>query len=156
MKRSILLFLCAYALAAVSNEREYWIAIASYRHADQADGFVDRASELLNRRVTVRSAVTDDGIVYRVTSGPHIGRDAADAALLSVRNSGFADAWLFSELVADWPTLEASSASDPSASSENSPARPEAPRETRSLPATPPTAVPPGYGLHRLRRDDSP
>ena len=155
MRTAILLLVCVTALTAYGGESEYWISLASYRDADDADVFVDRASEQLNRPVTVRSAVTDEGVFYRVTSGPYIDRDAAESALALARADGFIDAWLYAEPVADLQMDEPLLLPESSTTSLLPPEPADTTREERRPVHAPPTEIPDGYQLHQLHRDGS-
>jgi hypothetical protein len=94
--QSVVVFCAGLIPVTVMAERQYWVSVASFERAEQADVAIREADRSVPEGFSVVGIPTDAGYVYRVASGPFSTRELAEAGLSSVRAAGYDDAWLWS------------------------------------------------------------
>ncbi len=165
---SALIAVCLLATQAQAAE-QYWVAVASFGSESAAQAGAQRLSRDIAEPLSVHGSQTGVGYRYRVLAGPYADRSAAKAAMEQARAGGVLDAWVFADVDGSVQASSVVSASyegaqdtslygddyqyEPLPETETYPTwqqQSEADsQEDRQLVEEPP----PGYRLHRLRRD---
>ena len=148
---------------------QYWVAVASFSSEEAAQTGAQRLGRTLAEPLSVHGSQTGVGYRYRVLAGPYADRPAAVAAVEQARAAGVLDAWAFADRDgAVQATPVAVTAYEDSAGTslygENDEYEPL--QETQTYPTWQQQTAerseadrklveepPPGYRLHRLRRD---
>ncbi len=161
---AVLLLLPAVAQA------EYWITVGSFHDLDAAELTRAEATRLLPETFTVARAETDSGIWYRVLAGPYLSREIADHMRDEARRAGFEQAWILAQESGELAMAGYSGSylSDPglepaavepfdegqagmATAAEPAEGSRQAPEEKAARTLI--DEAPPGYQLHRLRRN---
>jgi hypothetical protein len=85
----VLLWLPAMAVA----ERQFWVAVGSFRDHSYAEQTTDRANDVLDASFTISSVDIDANRWYRVMSGPYLSRGSADQTVVAAKQAGFEGTW---------------------------------------------------------------
>lgn len=161
--------------ASHSALADHWISVGSFKNRDMAEkGLLQAQAKTTEPLSVVASSSNNAGINYRVSAGPYATRAAAKNALLILSSAGFSGAWIWelkqfaspqdndalsaqagmnaSDRVLDLELLSLPEFDDAVLARE---ARAAESMRAAKQPATDELAeqAPPGYQLHRLRRE---
>ncbi len=154
-------------------EQAYFVSIASFRHLDDAYTSLEAAAAKFLYPIEIMQVETPNGAFQRLYLGPFKTRKKAEEVLDETRIQGYDDAWMyrgpveagtdveFGQAVEPVFTIDGLLSDDAAVPGQASPGAPGAPARSESNREAPQpvevpemeTEAPPGYGLHRLRRD---
>lgn len=135
-------------LAMASEERPYWLVLASFQQRSAADAFVTRATGEIVEPLQILTGRGPDGRDrYRVVAGPFVTMSAATEHATSLHDA-YPEAWI---MAAAAPATHAETRPTPTAPSGTAS---DAPEGTEAKPAESPLRVPekPSTGFNRLYR----
>ena len=175
MSRLGVLGLLLVAVYAQPTLADHWIAVGSFKNRDTAEKGLLQARAKTSEMLSVVASESASGINYRVSAGPYTTVDEAKQVLPRLRQTGLSGAWIWQlKRFANNPTAapQVRSQSGMSAALANIEPMVFAElddvavlRESRNVDAQGtksgqisiddvPQQAPPGYKLHRLRRDN--
>ena len=175
MSRLGLLALLFSALSVQTAVADHWIAVGSFKNRDAAEKALLQATAKTAEPLSVVASESSTGINYRVSVGPYATLGDAKRALPDVLDAGLSGAWIWQ--LKSFASVANAGRSEPTRESLSSaladidgldfpeldetvlPRRSRAvsPVRTNSLPTEvqdAPEQAPPGYQLHRLRRNN--
>ena len=92
MQQVVLVLLLAGLSLLARADTQYWLAIGSFSSEENALR-QQRAAQSIGD-MSVMTASTSQGLMYRVVQGPFSQREAAESELVVAIAAGFEDAWL--------------------------------------------------------------
>ncbi len=93
----ILLFFAALLTQNAHAELQYWVSVASYKQADEAEAARAKIAQQMTESFAVIGTETGKGYYYRVAAGPYLTRSLAEDRVQSARALGFTSAWLWAD-----------------------------------------------------------
>ena len=170
MIRSISLITLILLAAGARAEDLFWVSVASYNEAAAAETIAATVSGTLGEPMSVSGVETGGGYFYRVLAGPYTDRGQAEAVLERADLAGMSGAWVIPdstgsiqasivgggadayevEGIGDLELSDTYDASDYSSDYTPPPQPERTDQPERQMVEEPP----PGYRLHKLRRDD--
>ena len=175
MSRLGVLGLLFAGLSVPSAVADHWIAVGSFKNRDAAEKGLLQARAKTSESLSVVASESTAGINYRVSAGPYVTLGDAKRALPDVLDAGLSGAWIWQ--IKTFASVANAERSEPTRARLSSaladidgvdfseldetvlPRRSRAvsSMRTNSLPTEvqdAPEQAPPGYQLHRLRRNN--
>ena len=151
-------------------EDQFWVSVASFNEAAAAETTAANVSGTLGEPMSVSGVETGAGYFYRVLAGPYVDRAQAQAVAERADLAGFTGAWVIPDSTGSIQASLVGGGADPYAVQdlgEFDESDTYGVSEYTSAYTPPPEAErtdqperqmveepPPGYRLHKLRRDD--
>lgn len=167
-----LLLVAAYAQPALAD---YWIAVGSFKNRDTAEKGLLQARAKTSETLSVVASESSSGINYRVAAGPYGTLGEAKQVLPRLQEAGLSGAWIWqlkrfasvpngvqipltqtrlSVALADIEPMDFAEVDEAAELRESRNVDSQGTKSGQISIEDVPQQAPPGYKLHRLRRDN--